>query len=136
MFDRYILTAGPSHVSVVVTEKRAPTDESVRLLKEFEAKAEKKLLSSIRLDGCPFDCVMHVMQDTHDLDTKVLVRYRIGGGEERTVRHEFKERMESVSDRRDRLVRELRDVLAQDIAAFVLGKAWSDLQRRMPLGRV
>lgn len=37
--------------NVTINEHRAPTDESVKLLKEMEEKAEAKLIEAIRLDG-------------------------------------------------------------------------------------
>jgi len=37
--------------AVTVTEKRAPTDESVRLLKEMEQKARDNIIASIELDS-------------------------------------------------------------------------------------
>jgi hypothetical protein len=39
---------GPSHVTV--TEKRAPTDESVRLLREMEAKAKNSVNAEIKVE--------------------------------------------------------------------------------------
>lgn len=41
----YIDKRGPSRV--IVTENRAPTDESIKLLKEMEEKVEKKVLSTL-----------------------------------------------------------------------------------------
>lgn len=48
MFDKYNIQSGPSHISanIDVTEKRAPTDESVKLLREMEEKARKQVLHS------------------------------------------------------------------------------------------
>ena len=52
---------GPS--SVYVTEKRAPTDESVRLLKEMEQKARDKVVASIELDSNLVKGRVYVMKD-------------------------------------------------------------------------
>lgn len=52
---------GPS--SIYVTEKRAPTDESVRLLKEMEQKARDKVVASIELDSNLVKGRVYVMKD-------------------------------------------------------------------------
>lgn len=50
MFDRKVIHTGPSHVThthqthTEVVEKRAPTDESVRLLREMEAAARESVV--------------------------------------------------------------------------------------------
>jgi hypothetical protein len=53
MFDRVQVThlTPPGYQYVNVTEKRAPTDESVRLLKEMEQKARDNIIASIELDS-------------------------------------------------------------------------------------
>ena len=56
MFDRYNIHTGVSHNShdVRITEKRAPTDESVRLLREMEDKALGQVLEQIPLKDNAF----------------------------------------------------------------------------------
>ena len=51
MFDKYEISARPQHVSVntEITEKRAPTDESVRLLSEMERAAFGRLIEKMDL---------------------------------------------------------------------------------------
>lgn len=44
--------------TIKVEERRAPTDESVRLLKEFEEEARKKIESSINVGGNGFECTI------------------------------------------------------------------------------
>lgn len=53
MFDRVNVThlTPAGHNYTTVTEKRAPTDESVRLLKEMEKAARDKVIASIELDS-------------------------------------------------------------------------------------
>jgi hypothetical protein len=45
-------------VNSTVTEKRAPTDESVALLREMEAESLKSVLGAIRLDDNTFNAVV------------------------------------------------------------------------------
>ena len=61
----------PYAKTVNITEKRAPTDESVELLKEFEEKALDKLLSAeriefINLTGMVYFFQNHTMSDEID----------------------------------------------------------------------
>ncbi len=55
MFDRYITHPGSlfhsSRSEVNVNEKRAPTDESIRILQEMEEKAAARILKSAVLTG-------------------------------------------------------------------------------------
>lgn len=54
MFNSHIYQSGPRHVDIesktTVHEHRAPTDQSMALLRELERKAEETLLHAIRLD--------------------------------------------------------------------------------------
>ena len=60
MFDKTIVFPtkiyGNSYTPVTVTEKRAPTDESVRLLKEMEEKAREKIIDSFTVNDTHFEC--------------------------------------------------------------------------------
>ena len=60
MFDTTIVkTADPYPQHISVTEKRAPTDESVRLLREMQQKSEDSIVESMRLDDNEFKGVVH-----------------------------------------------------------------------------
>lgn len=64
MFDNYTYKmSSPSHISMDVIEKRAPTDESVRLLKDMEKAARDKVIASIELDSNLVKGRVHVMKD-------------------------------------------------------------------------
>lgn len=79
------------HVSLTTTvhEHRAPTDESVRLLKEMEEKAERKLVESIHVGDTLVECVIHVWQDHASDCTRVRAVFKINGKQE-TAEHEFR----------------------------------------------
>jgi len=62
-----------------VHEHRAPTDESVALLKEMEEKAQEKLLRSYKLDTNDFNAVWHVMQDNLHMVHRVLIQFELNG---------------------------------------------------------
>lgn len=48
MFDTYY--SGDRHISVTRKEFRAPTDESVKLLREMESKAHSEVMRTIRVN--------------------------------------------------------------------------------------
>jgi hypothetical protein len=80
MFDRYYQRDPyPQHITVTSTEKRAPTDESVRLLVEMEAAARAKVIQSIRLENTPVDCVIHVGQDYAQAKCMVMAAVMVNG---------------------------------------------------------
>lgn len=52
-----------------VHEHRAPTDESIRLLAEFEEKARARIAQTVRVQGAWLDCVVMVELDYASQDT-------------------------------------------------------------------
>jgi hypothetical protein len=62
-FKRTVKEYIPYEKSVTVTEKRAPADESVKLLKELELAAEAKLLERIPLKSNLFEGEIHIARD-------------------------------------------------------------------------
>lgn len=77
------------HVSVskTVTEKRAPTDESVKLLKEMEGAARDKILDSVRLDkNDPLQAVIHYEDNPMNASRGYLIQFYLDGRQEVLVR--------------------------------------------------
>lgn len=69
---------------VEVTEKRAPTDESVRLLREMEAAVTARIVDAVRVTGTPVECVVHKQEDFLNQRTSYRVVYAMNG-RKRTV---------------------------------------------------
>ena len=70
MFDRTFIAEG-GHVRAVNTKvniHRAPTDESVRLLKEMETAARDKIIESVAVRDNGFEDVMHFASPPRRLD--------------------------------------------------------------------
>ena len=61
---------------------RAPTDESVKLLKEMEEKAEKKITDSIRVKNSDIEMVVHHKFDHLNQQDMYTVLYRLNGKKE------------------------------------------------------
>lgn len=126
MFDRnFHITdrSGPSHVTV--TEKRAPTDESVRLLKELEKAAQDKIVQSIRLENSPIDCVVHTQQNPMNAQRDFCVLVRING-KKLEIRRSFNE-WATLDD----VAKGLRTAVSERIAAEILAPAFGKLNGQL-----
>jgi hypothetical protein len=82
MFNRTLVIGGghSSHTHHYnVDEERAPTDESVRLLREMEKAARDEVVKSIRLNVNGFDCVVRTFYDAPTDDTIIRVLFSLNG---------------------------------------------------------
>ena len=62
-----------------VVEKRAPTDESVALLREMEKAAREQVDKAIRLQANGFECVAQSYRDAASDDVVIVVRFMLAG---------------------------------------------------------
>lgn len=81
MFDTYKIDN--SHYSpskIDVTEKRAPTDESVRLLNEMQQKAFDNVVSCVQLNNNDLkDVTWWIYHDPYTFSEKARVRFMLNG---------------------------------------------------------
>lgn len=138
MFDTYhrTINRGPDHVSVSVTEKRAPTDQSVALLKEMEKAAEEKWKGGIRLEGCPFDAIVHHHRDYMTADYKFIVIYKLGS-QRREVRFDVRDSFSSIeSERANDICKAAIKAVSEDLAIGILEKPLSAAIKDMLFGTI
>lgn len=102
--------SGPSHVTV--EEKRAPTDESIRLYSEMVDKAKKAVEKAIPVEGTEVNAT--IWQDYSDGPLTLKAKMKIGGHE---VRASI--RLSSLKSATDIRV-ELANALAKEIAVAAL----------------
>jgi hypothetical protein len=118
MFDRTIVHQAPDHIraEITVTEKRAPTDDSVRLLREMEAKAKAEVIKAVAINDNLFNGVIHTMFDALSYRTTVRLVYSMNGKKLTTDYH--------IDDSRslDDSIAGLIDAVARDIAVEILRK--------------
>lgn len=109
--------------NVTVTEKRAPTDESVRLLKEMERAAEDKIIDSIRVSDTHFECVV---QSSLDVASDAFVMRAIFklNGRRLEAEHTIQRCKASTQDRLDAAFSGLRDEVAKVISSEILRGAF------------
>ncbi len=123
MFDTYrtVVQPGPSHISV--TEKRAPTDESVRLLKEFEAEAKNKVLNAVSVKNTVFDGVLHHTHDLHSDKFRFACVFKLNG-ERMTASFEIN----TEEANKEKVAIGIRDAIAAQIANSIA----TELMRSVP----
>lgn len=118
MFDSY--QVGPREVyvskTVTVEEKRAPTDASVRLLREMETAARSEVDKAIRVDDTPIKMVVQSMRDHMSGDDIYRAHYSIGGRDLKTeYRHDSYQR-----PRIEDAIRGLTEAIAKDVAVELM----------------
>ena len=125
MFDRTIVhqATGQIRAEINVTEKRAPTDESVRLLREMEAKAKAEVIKATAVNDNHFTGVIHTMFDALSYRTTVRLVYSMNGKKLTTDYH--------IDDSRslDDSIAGLIDAVARDIAIEILRKPISEAMK-------
>jgi hypothetical protein len=121
MFDRsvYAPSFHSHHTTERVIEKRAPTDESVRLLKEMEKAAEAKIDSSRRLFDNRFDCLVQTLRFPHDDTLVARAVFTLNG---KVMKAEAELPMWSKPEPAD-ILGLLRDDMAKQIANEVINSA-------------
>lgn len=77
MFDTYTRTT--EFITKEVHEHRAPTDESIKILREMELAAQQKVLEAIRLENCEIDGVLHCMKHTLSFDYMFKFIFSVNG---------------------------------------------------------
>lgn len=125
MFDTYRMEARPSTVSHVhnVTEKKAPTDESVRLLREMESAARAEVIKSVSTVDNSINAVVHFMREHLSCEDRFKVIYSINGKQITTDyrANDWHSKVHTV----DALI----EAVATDIAKHILAKPLGDLMR-------
>lgn len=105
-----------------VTEKRAPTDESVRLLKEMEDEARKKITETTVVHNTEFTCKLHKYYDMLNGADKYAVIYTLNGKQSRLDIDVEVYKMLSP----EQVACYIRDKVAVDIANKMLATAFMD----------
>lgn len=94
MFDRITVAPqrGTTYVNKTVIEKRAPTDDSVKLLREMEAAAREQVLEAISVGDTAFQCVVHYQRLVMDDADELVAIFSLNGRkmEARFKQHSFR----------------------------------------------
>lgn len=109
--------------TVNVHEHRAPTDESVRLLREMQEKAEAEVVKSVSVSNTLFECVLH--QHIDNLSDRMFWRaiFKLNGKQMTATNESDPRRRNYGPDARDNFA-ELRDEMAKVVATEILNDAF------------
>ncbi len=109
---------GPSNVTI--TENRAPTDESVKLLKEMEQAARDKVVETTIVKDTHFECKIHKSVDMFSLMDIYSVIYSLNGRKQTTqVRVDNGEMPDPYQ-----VAEHIRNMVAADISNHLLHTAF------------
>jgi len=122
MFDRYVIAPHPSSITVNHTEKRAPTDESVKLLREMESAARSSVVEAMRIESNTVKAVVHRHLVVMDQRTVFSIHYAING-QKRECIVGIEDFNTTIEKRLDIIWR----ALADDIASFIIGATIKDI---------
>lgn len=112
------------YVTREVHEHRAPTDESVKLLKEMEEVALKKIVDAVHVGNTSFECVVH-----HDNDfatNRIILGsiFKLNGAKQ--TAKIYLDRSELADQ--EAVVTKLRDEMAKVIATQILRPALASMR--------
>jgi hypothetical protein len=115
------------HRTVSVTEQRAPTDASVKLLREMEQAAKNQVIQAVSVGNTTFECVVQAAREDWSDLLKFRAVFKLNGKQMSTdhevAGHDIRLKNKSKAD----IVAELRDKVAKVIAGEVLTDAYRDL---------
>jgi hypothetical protein len=116
MFDTYLTRHETISRHTTVTENRAPTDESVKILRDMEERAEKKVLNSVRVQNTPVDMVIHTMRDYFTGDNIYACIFKINGHQKRVEYRAYceKDKLSVAIGIRDAVAKEIANVICAD----------------------
>jgi hypothetical protein len=127
MFDRVTVQNPTQYVTKEVIEHRAPTDESVKLLREMEAAAQAEVIKALKIEGNGFTAHVDMLKDISQ-PYLLIARavYDLNG-----TRHVVKVDVDYYndaegSDAKRKLFTKLRDKIAEQIATEALMPAFAE----------
>lgn len=127
MFRRPIVVMNsPARIEYVtreVHEHRAPTDDSVKLLREMEAKAQEQVIKAVHVGDSIFECVVHMQKNHMDGSTSMLAVFSLNG---KKLTAEFREH-EWRADK-FKMVDGLRAAIADKLSREILAPALHGLR--------
>lgn len=66
-----------------IIEKKAPTDESIKLLRKMEKEARKQVEKSIRVTDTSFDCNILMQSEYWNAEYCIIIMYTLNGNKRR-----------------------------------------------------
>mgnify|MGYP000724599503 CR=1 FL=1 len=108
------------HHRTEVHEHRAPTGESVRLLKEMEEAAREKVLAAIPLENNQIDCKVVFERSFADMTLTATAVFTLNG---KRLRAEASVYESATPEAHRDLLKKLHEAIAAEVAAKILGES-------------
>ena len=129
MFDR--ITVAPSRPepyakTVNVHEHRAPTDESVTLLREMERAVEERRIGSFHLEGNDLNGTVEALRCMTDQSVIFMAVFDLNG-RRITVKHQVHDHIKPIE-----MMHGLRDAIAERLAVEIIEPSLNGLVRSLP----
>lgn len=103
----------------VIHEHRAPTDESVKLLRDMEAAAQAKLISITKLESNAFSATWHLFEEPTSFSTTAICRFTLNGVEHRLeipIKPDWRYTPQAIAEHvRDAVALKLAEILTIDL---------------------
>ena len=112
-----------TEVTTTITENRAPTDASVKLLREMESEAMSRVTDRFSASVNGFDCTITIYQSDLDNEVQAFAAYKIGHSE-RKVKAAIS--IDEVCPNHEKLYAALHEKVLEDLASLITG----DLMRK------
>lgn len=125
MFDKHLHVnnrAGTSYHHVSINENRAPTDESVRLLREMEAEARDAIFYSAKLENSHIKAAFNAARDPRTMTDWLYMTIKINGNTHKAKRKIDCDRV----GENDYLADQMYKILCEEVAAALMGDIMKD----------
>lgn len=125
---------GPSKVDVdvnvgpvTVTENRAPTDESIKLLTEMHHNVIKNIIGRVKTDDNVFHASGMMYRDNMDWCYKVITKYTINSQERVVITNLDEFEIQDVKKSMDKIISAVTNDFAQMVVGQSFTQYWHDL---------
>lgn len=119
MFDKINITPTRTETHFVdrnVTVNRAPTDESVKLLKEFETAAGDKIVERFLVDTNELKCVGFYIMDEYSGEKSAVVKFVLNDTEyKKEIRLSIADRLGTREEIARKTFKQISEWIARDI---------------------
>lgn len=116
------------YVTRTVNVHRAPTDQSVSLLKEMEQAARDKIEHSIAIGGNGFECVVYINKDCMSHSTIGTAVFKLNGKQMRAEASVDGWTKDAIHDLPEKLMKAVADEIAREILVHAFkGMKWPQI---------
>ncbi len=112
-----------SRSNVKITENKAPTDESVKLLRKMEKAARKEVEKSIRVTDTNFDCNILLNAEPWNNEYHILTIYTLNGKKRRVT-----SRVDMTQEKND-LYQDIGKTVMNDVAKDIAEEVLDNLSK-------